>query len=80
MDFLIHWPPGPVVATVQCQGLPMHDTIKDSIHLNTAMIDASLSRAPANTSNIRHMLDKIKNASSNLALTQITEKLRGTCL
>ena len=21
MDFLIHWPPGPVVATVQCQGL-----------------------------------------------------------
>ena len=19
MDFLIHWPPGPVVATVQCQ-------------------------------------------------------------
>ena len=23
MDFLIHWPPGPVVATVQCQGLPM---------------------------------------------------------
>ena len=23
MDFLIHWPPGPVVATVQCQGLTM---------------------------------------------------------
>ena len=23
MDFLIHWPPGPVVATVQCQGLAM---------------------------------------------------------
>ena len=22
MDFLIHWPPGPVVATVQCKGLP----------------------------------------------------------
>ena len=21
VDFLIHWPPGPVVATVQCQGL-----------------------------------------------------------
>ena len=21
MDFLIHWPPGPVVATVQWQGL-----------------------------------------------------------
>ena len=21
MDFLIHWPPGPVVATVQCQSL-----------------------------------------------------------
>ena len=21
MDFLIHWPPGPVVPTVQCQGL-----------------------------------------------------------
>ena len=21
MDFLIHWPPGPVVTTVQCQGL-----------------------------------------------------------
>ena len=21
LDFLIHWPPGPVVATVQCQGL-----------------------------------------------------------
>ena len=21
MDSLIHWPPGPVVATVQCQGL-----------------------------------------------------------
>ena len=21
MDFLFHWPPGPVVATVQCQGL-----------------------------------------------------------
>ena len=21
MDFLIHWPPGPVVATVQCQGM-----------------------------------------------------------
>ena len=23
MDFLIHWPPGPVVATVECQGLPL---------------------------------------------------------
>ena len=23
VDFLIHWPPGPVVATVQCQGLYM---------------------------------------------------------
>ena len=23
MDFLIHWPPGPVVATVQCQGLEL---------------------------------------------------------
>ena len=22
VDFLIHWPPGPVVAKVQCQGLP----------------------------------------------------------
>ena len=21
VDFLIHWPPGPVVATVQCQGV-----------------------------------------------------------
>ena len=39
MDFLIHWPPGPVVAAVQCQGLvsevqlyrsyeiPVHDII-----------------------------------------------------
>ena len=25
MDFLIHWPPGPVVATVQCQGLPLKE-------------------------------------------------------
>ena len=25
MDFLIHWPPGPVVATVQCQGLLQND-------------------------------------------------------
>ena len=25
VDFLIHWPPGPVVATVQCQGL-QYDT------------------------------------------------------
>ena len=24
MDFLIHWPPGPVVATVQCQGLQIY--------------------------------------------------------
>ena len=24
MDFLIHWPPGLVVATVQCQGLMLH--------------------------------------------------------
>ena len=23
VDFLIHWPPGPVVATVQCQGLAL---------------------------------------------------------
>ena len=23
VDFLIHWPPGPVVATVQCQGLKL---------------------------------------------------------
>ena len=29
MDFLIHWPPGPVVATVQCQGLPcVWETLK----------------------------------------------------
>ena len=25
MDFLIHWPPGPVLATVQCQGLQYKD-------------------------------------------------------
>ena len=28
MDFLIHWPPGPVVATVQCQGLQLEDRLE----------------------------------------------------
>ena len=27
MDFLIHWPPGPVVATVQCQGLTFSEYV-----------------------------------------------------
>ena len=32
VDFLIHWPPGPVVATVQCQGLSCseHRETKDT--------------------------------------------------
>ena len=33
MDFLIHWPPGPVVATVQCQGLwEMNQLFDHCIH------------------------------------------------
>ena len=31
MDFLIHWPPGPMVATVQCQGLGMHSHYADNV-------------------------------------------------
>ena len=32
MDFLIHWPPGPVVATVQCQGLACMRTLRRHVH------------------------------------------------
>ena len=34
MDFLIHWPPGPVVATVQCQGLHGNHANLHSNHAN----------------------------------------------
>ena len=34
MDFLIHWPPGPVVATVQCQGLNMLVNIFAYLHVH----------------------------------------------
>ena len=37
MDFLIHWPLGPVVATVQCQGLPYIMRVSNKL-LETAHI------------------------------------------
>ena len=36
MDFLIHWPPGPVVATVQCQGLLHHRTVIINIRVDVS--------------------------------------------
>ena len=36
VDFLIHWPPGPVVATVQCQGLYLHGV--GPIHFITPIV------------------------------------------
>ena len=37
VDFLIHWPPGPVVATVQCQGLSC--IIRTILHITQCMLE-----------------------------------------
>ena len=42
MDFLIHWPPGPVVATVQCQGLFQKSVIKVDSHIVDDLAVASV--------------------------------------
>ena len=42
MDFLIHWPPGPVVATVQCQGLLLRKIFAFSLVLQSGFISSKV--------------------------------------
>ena len=70
MDFLIHWPPGPVVATVQCQGLQCQSLLREVTHqirtrfffarLNRLLLCHCLSVVLSSRFRVRHWSDTIE--------------------
>ena len=61
MDFLIHWPPGPVVATVQCQGLSCRRTIMKTCPKLLAAISSSMKIMKLGPNNVGNYIQELSD-------------------